>query len=94
MSSSILTPYQLDLQSKIKIDKWLDVDSDEVRSMDDNHSLTKLILRRLYEEQPAYLFTDTLGRLWGKGEDSIYYPFHFNYGNKLIGYRLIKKAAN
>ena len=88
-----LTPHQLDLQSKIKIDKWLDIDSDEVRNLDDNYAFTKKCIKLGFQE-PAYMFTDTNGRIWGKGTDGLYYPFHFNRGKILIGYRLSKKAAN
>jgi hypothetical protein len=90
----IPAPKDLDAQSKIMIDEWIDVDSDEVRSMDDNYALTKKMIRMLHDKEPAYLFTDSLGRLFGKGEDGFYYPFHFEYGKKLIGYRLSTKAAN
>ncbi len=90
----MLTPNQLDAQSKIQVDRWVEVESDECRTLDDNYSLTKKMIRKLYEEQPAYLFTDSLGRLFGKGVDGLYYPFHFESYGKLIGYRLAKKAAN
>jgi len=84
---------ELDAQSKIKIDRWIDIDSEECKELDDNHSLTKRWLKLGFEE-PAYFFADSLGRVWGKGVDGIYYPFHFNKGKILIGYRLSKMAAN
>lgn len=94
MFELILTPNQLDLQSKIVINRWLDVDSAECREIDDNYSLTKKMIKMLHETEPKYLFTDTLGRLWGKGEDGYCYPFHFNYGKELVGYRISRKASN
>jgi len=94
MPSLILSPKELDTQSKIKISKWIDVESEECRALDDNYALTKKMIRMLYEKEPAYLFTDQRGYLWGMGEDGRYYPFHFEYQGKLIGYRLSKKAAN
>jgi hypothetical protein len=89
-----LTPKQLDNQSLIRIDRWIDVDSVECRKLDDNYKLTKRIIRDLYEQEPASLFTDSLGRFWDKGVNGIYFPYHFEYGKKLIGYRMSKKAAN
>lgn len=87
-------PKELDAQSKIKIDRWVDVDSEECKELDDNYALTKKMIRMLHDKEPAYLFTDSLGRLFGKGVDGLYYPFHFESYGKLIGYRLAKKAAN
>lgn len=88
------SPPELDKQSKIKIDRWLDVDSSECRELDNNYVFTKKIIRQLYDQEPAYLFTDQNGRLWGRGENNAYYPFHFTSFGKNIGYRLSKKAAN
>jgi hypothetical protein len=88
------SPKELDEQSKIRIDRWIDVESTECKELDDNYALTKKMIRMLHDKEPAYLFTDTHGRLWGRGEDNSFYPFHFEYGKKLIGYRLSKKAAN
>jgi len=45
-------------------------------------------------KEPAYLFTDSMGRVWGKGENGKYYPYHYDYGKKLYGIRISKKAAN
>lgn len=87
------SPKELDAQSKIHIDKWLDVDSEEVKSMDDNYAFTKQCIRLGFVE-PAFFAVDSLGRIWGRGEDNRYYPFHFNKGKELIGYRLSKKATN
>ena len=87
------SPKELDAQSAIKIDRWIAIDSEEWKELDDNPALTKKFLRLGFQE-PAYLFTDTLGRVWGRGENGKYYPFHFNKGKTLIGYRLPQKAAN
>ncbi len=89
---SFPSPRELDAQSKIKIDRWIDIDSKEWRELDDDPGLTKKFLKLGFEE--SYLFTDTDGRVWGKGEDGRYYPYHFSSGKKKIGYRLPKKAAN
>ena len=59
----------------------------------ENPALTKKWLKLGFQE-PAYLFTDTLGRVWGKGENGKYYPFHFKSGKSLIGYRVSIRAAN
>lgn len=89
-----MTPKKLDAQSPVQIDKWLDVDSEECREKDDNYDLTKKILKMGFEE-PAFLFVDSLGRIWGKSEEGEpMYPFHFEYGKKLIGFRISKRAVN
>jgi hypothetical protein len=85
------SPKELDAQSKIRIDEWVDVESERCKEIDDDYALTKRIVKMLY---PEYLFTDTLGRLWGRGEDNLFYPYHFTYGKKQIGFRLSNKAAN
>lgn len=87
------TPAELDAQSPITVDRWLDVDSKELQELDENPALTKKWLKLGFQE-PAYLFTDTLGRVWGKGENGKYYPFHFKSGKSLIGYRVSIRAAN
>lgn len=86
-------PKELDAQSKIKVDRWIDVDSEEWRELDDDPALTKRMIK-LGFQKPEYFFADTMGRIWGKGEDGRYYPFHFTSYGKNIGYRLPKKAAN
>jgi hypothetical protein len=86
-------PKELDAQSKIKIDRWIDVDSEESWELDDDPALTKKLIR-LGFQKPEYFFTDSMGRIWGRGEDGHYYPYHFTSYGKNIGYRLPKKAAN
>lgn len=85
---------ELDAQNIIKIDEWVDIDSERWREVDDDPSLTKRIIR-LGFEKPPFLFLDSLGRLWGKSKETErYFPFHLEYGKKLIGFRIAKKAAN
>ncbi len=86
-------PQELDAQSKILIKRWIEVGSQEWRELDNTPGFTKMIIRELTKE-PAYLFADTLGRLWGKGEDGRYYPFHFTSFGENIGYRVSARAAN
>jgi hypothetical protein len=46
-------------------------------------------------QQPAFMHCDSQGRIWGQGkEQGKYYPFHLEYGNKLIGLKLSTKASN
>lgn len=87
------SPKELDAQAVIKVDAWVDLDSERWREIDDDPSLTKKWLRLLMKE-PAYLFTDSDGRVWGKGENGVYYPYHTEHGKKLYGVRISKKAAN
>ena len=87
------TPRELDAQSPIKIDRWVEVDSQEHKNLEENPGMARKMIN-LGLKEPAYLFTDTLGRVWGKGENGKYYPFHFKSGKTLIGYRLSERAAN
>lgn len=86
-------PKELDSQSKIHVDKWVDIDSAEWWEIDDNPSFTKKIVKLGFQE-PAYLALDKLGRIWGRGEDNRFYPYHMNKGSTIIGYRISKRAAN
>lgn len=91
------TPAQLDKQSKIKIDAWLDVGSEAHKDRDDNLKLTKEWLKIGLEG--GFLFCDSLGRVWGSGAHfgsphTVYYPYHIEYGKKLYGIRVATKAAN
>jgi hypothetical protein len=87
-----LTPAQLDTQSHVQVHKWLDMNSEECKDKDNNPAFTKKCLRIGMEE--GFLFTDLQGRIWGKGDDGSFYPFHFEYCKKLYGFRLAAKAAN
>lgn len=97
MAEMLPSPKELDAQSVIKIDEWLDVSSQRCKDIDDDYALTKRMLKVGFEE-PAFLACDLDGRIFGRGENGRYYPFHFEYGHgdskKLIGYRLSSKAAN
>jgi hypothetical protein len=88
-----LSAKQLDEQSSIKIDRWLDVHSDECKSIDDNREFTLHCLK-LGMREPAFLFTDSRGYLWGYGKEGKYFPFHLEHGSKLIGLKLSAKASN
>jgi hypothetical protein len=87
------SPQELDRQARIKVDRWVDLYSDEVKMMDDDYQFTMQCVKLGFQE-PAYLAVDFHGRIWGFGVDNIYHPFHFEYKNKLIGYKISKKAAN
>lgn len=93
MSGGFPTPKELDAQSKIKVDRWIEVGSEEWKELDDNPSFTKKCIKLGFME-PAYFFADALGRIWGKGEDGLYYPFHFKSFGAIIGYRMSTRAAN
>jgi hypothetical protein len=87
------SPAELDTQTKIKVNRWIEVGSEEWRMLDETPEFTKKIIALGFKE-PAYLFTDANGRIWGKGEDGFFYPFHFKQGSTVIGYRLTKRAVN
>lgn len=88
-----ISTIDLDAQSVINIDYWIDVDSAEAKEKDSDRKITKKFMMIGFEE--GVLFTDSSGRIWGYNkEKNIYYPFHFEYENKLIGFKISKKAAN
>ena len=88
-----MSPKELDMQSPVVIDKWIDINSDQARMLDDDLDLSKKMMRIGLEAN--MMFFDNDGRMWGRDEKkSICYPFHFESGKKLIGYRSCKKAAN
>lgn len=87
------SPKELDAQSIIVIDEWVDLDSERWRDTDTDPALTKEWLALIFSE-PGGLFLDTNGRIWGKAEGGTWAPFHYEYGKKLIGIRIAKKAAN
>lgn len=48
-------------------------------------------------QDPPFLHADNLGRLWGSKQENgttVYFPFHIEYGRRLVGLRLATKAAN
>ena len=87
-----ITHAELVKQSPVKIDKWLDIDSEECKDKDPDHALTKKWLKIGFEDK--FLFTDAEGCIWGRGSEGRFFPYHFDYGKKLYGFRLSKTAAN
>jgi hypothetical protein len=87
-----LTPKQLDAQSIILIDKWLDIHSEECEEKDNNIALSKNWLNLLSKD--GTLSTDSMGRIWMKNDDNGYHPYHFDFKNKNYGYRLAVSADN
>lgn len=80
---------ELDNQCEITLDGWVDLDSARHKEVDDNIAFTKKIIKLGLVEP------DSLGRLWGKSNQSDrYYPLHLEYGKKKYGIRIAKKAAN
>lgn len=89
-----MTPQELESQSAIKINRWVEVHSQECKDIDsDLHWFTLKCIKIGFED--GYMITDSLGRIWGRNTTTgEYYPFHTEYGKELIGYRLSSKAAN
>ena len=88
-----MTPADFDKQSPVKIDRWIDIDSEEAKAKDPDRAFAKKLLRIGFED--GWLQTDSDGRVWGfDPKRNIYYPTHFEDGKKLLGYRIAKKAAN
>ena len=89
-----MTPMELDNQSPIKIDRWIEVHSQECKELDDGlHWFTLKCINIGFED--GWMIADMHGRIWGRNrETGIYYPFHTEHGKELVGYRLSGKAAN
>lgn len=87
------TPKELDAQSLVHLDGWVDLDSERWREIDPDPGLTKKWIKLGFQE-PAYFLLDSDGRIWGRGENGYYYPYHLDYGKKKYGIRIAKKAAN
>lgn len=81
----------LDQQSSVVIYKWIDLDSEEYKIIDDNPAFTKKCIKIGFEEN--FIIPDSLGRLWCKGS-SCYHPFHLEYGKLYYGLKISAKAAN
>ena len=86
-------PKELDKQSPVFIDEWLDIDSNKCKMLDDDRAFTKKCI--LIGMESGFMSTDSDGRYWGfDAKKNTYYPLHFNVGNKLYGYKQSKKASN
>lgn len=93
MNNLPISPKELDKQSPVKIDRWVVVGTEEWKRLDDNHDLSKKIIANGMLD-PAYLFTDRMGRIFGRNQQGYFYPLHFEYGKELIGYRIAVRASN
>jgi hypothetical protein len=91
---SFPSPDELDKQVTVQISRWIELYSEECRMIDDNYDFTMKLVKMLLLKEPAYLFTDSSGRIFGKGQDGTFYPFHTEYQGKLVGYKISKRAAN
>jgi len=90
MSNKLPSPKVLDTQSKVKIDRWVDINSEECSNLDPDAKLARDWIKKYVGD---FLFTDTDGRIWGESDNG-YYPFHFEVGKRLYGYRISKSASN
>jgi hypothetical protein len=88
-----MSPQELDKQSLISIDEWLELGSQRCKELDQEPHLTKYMLRFGFMD-PPFFFVDTLGRIFGKGKEGRYYPFHIEVGNKKYGFKISARAAN
>lgn len=86
---------ELEAQSLIKIDRWIDITSPEANEF--APEMNKIIIRLLEDpKEDDSIFTDELGRIWGTGskEYNEYYPLHDTFCGENIGYRYVKNASN
>lgn len=84
-------PRELDKQCRVSIHKWVDLYSLECKELDDDYKLTVKWFTML---QGDILHTDLFGRLWGRGNEGLWYPYHIESYGKTYGLRISAKAAN
>lgn len=88
-----ISPQQLVAQSEVKIDRWIDWRSDEAKRIDDMRDFSAHILHLGEDGKTLTIASD--GSVWGYDKErSRFWPLHFEYRGKLIGYRFAAKAAN
>lgn len=87
-----LSPKELDAQSVVVIEKWLDVNSEECKEKDPEYKISKYLLNRGIQE--GFLKVDNQGRIWVHGLHEEFFPYHFELGDKLYGLRIAAAAAN
>lgn len=88
-----MTPTELDSQSPVKVDRWIDFNSEESKTLDTARVVTKQAIRIGFSR--GIMMFDTFGRVWGlNDEDKKFYPLHFKKGDQVIGYRMSERAAN
>jgi hypothetical protein len=87
-----LTPQQLDSQCGVVISEWIDINCARAQEIDDDQELSVKWLKIAAEA--GMLRVDLFGRLWGSVGDNVWFPYHFEHGNKLVGYKLSSMAAN
>lgn len=89
-----MKPVDLDRQSPVKIDRWLDVDSEEFKRIDPDTWVTKQLLRRGLACDA--LMTDSDGRVWSNPIDpnDKRFPLNFTEGGITYGYRIPERAHN
>ncbi len=87
-----LTPQQLDMQNGVVIDEWIDINCARAKELDNDHDLSVKWMKIAAEAQ--MLRIDNQGRLWGESGDGKYFPYHFEHGDKLVGYRVSAQASN
>lgn len=86
------SPKELDAQSSVHIDEWVDVGSDKFREIVGDLGVFKYFIRWGFHD-PPFLFTDSMGRVWGHFNNR-WFPFHDVVRGRAYGYRYATKAAN
>src|SRR5260370_40855580 len=78
-------PKELDAQCSVRINRWVDLFSEEARNIDPDHKLS-VEWYKILTKSPATLHLDSDGRILGLGTDGKYFPYHIDFGNQLIVY--------
>lgn len=77
--------------SPFTIKKWVDLYSDELKMMVNDHKAIHTMIRSMIKDNHVYV--DAHGRIWSYSFGS-YSPVHIEYGKNKYGIRLIKAASN
>lgn len=91
--TNLPSPKELDRNSPVKIDEWVELGSERHYEVDDNPALTKKWFLMLSKE-PVYIHLDNLGRCFCFNAEGQWTPYHCERGNRKYGIRVSKKAAN
>lgn len=73
--------------SKVVIDRWVDLDSQEAKTIEMYALVRKIVLAGLKE---GIIKSNSMGYLYMQGDT----PIHAELGDKLVGIRYSAKASN
>jgi hypothetical protein len=83
---------ELDAQSPVKVDEWLEIGSIKFHKIVGDIGTFNCFIRMGFHD-PPFLFRDELARVWIKGSDK-WTPLNDVVGGKTYGYKYASAAKN